>query len=266
MVLTEGQRASFDKKTHRRVWNRTTRLIYNYYAAQLIKDLDPEDVTADVLEHLQKAEETIRRSWGAYELQQIRGQSINSLDEGLQASIQRTLGMEQTQTIAGTAIGNLAGEVQQKLVELLGKRAQTNNYRGLLLGVITELWVDYLTQMEALRISIGLEAYAQRDPLVQYKSKAFELFQQLLDNMRLGVVTRMFTYRPRQATPKPTWDDTVNSDQTQETSQPQDTSEGEYSEDEAEPGEGGETTVSVGATTTTNRNLSNSKKRRRRRK
>jgi preprotein translocase subunit SecA len=67
----------------------------------------------------------------------------------------------------------------------------------LLLGVITELWVDYLTQMEALRISIGLEAYAQRDPLVQYKNQAFELYQELLSNMRLGVISRMYTYRPR---------------------------------------------------------------------
>jgi preprotein translocase subunit SecA len=51
--------------------------------------------------------------------------------------------------------------------------------------------------MEALRVSIGLEAYAQRDPLVQYKSRASELFQTLLSNMRMGVITRMFTYRPR---------------------------------------------------------------------
>ena len=64
--------------------------------------------------------------------------------------------------------------------------------------MIAELWVDYLTQMESLRISIGLEAYAQRDPLVQYKNKAFEFFQELLANMRLGVVSRMFTYRPRE--------------------------------------------------------------------
>jgi preprotein translocase subunit SecA len=51
--------------------------------------------------------------------------------------------------------------------------------------------------MEALRVSIGLEAYGQRDPLVQYKNRAFALFQELLENMRSGVVTRMFTYRPR---------------------------------------------------------------------
>jgi preprotein translocase subunit SecA len=69
----------------------------------------------------------------------------------------------------------------------------------LILGVVSELWVDYLTQMEALRVSIGLEAYAQRDPLIQYKSRAFELFQTLLSNMRLGVINRMFTYRPRES-------------------------------------------------------------------
>jgi preprotein translocase subunit SecA len=47
-------------------------------------------------------------------------------------------------------------------------------------------------------VSIGLEAYAQRDPLVQYKNRAFGLFQELLSNMRLAVVSRMFTYRPRE--------------------------------------------------------------------
>ena len=51
--------------------------------------------------------------------------------------------------------------------------------------------------MEALRVSIGLEAYAQRDPLVQYKNRAFEMFRELLTDTRTGVVTRMFIYRPR---------------------------------------------------------------------
>jgi preprotein translocase subunit SecA len=89
------------------------------------------------------------------------------------------------------------GEERTQLVDELGRQALTEIYRQLLLGVISELWVEYLTSMEALRVSIGLEAYAQRDPLVQYKNRAFEMFQELLSNMRLGVVNRMFTYRPR---------------------------------------------------------------------
>jgi len=67
----------------------------------------------------------------------------------------------------------------------------------LLLGAITELWVDYLTRVEALRVSIGLEAYAQRDPLVQYKTKASDLYQQLLEDIRGQVINRVFAYQPR---------------------------------------------------------------------
>jgi preprotein translocase subunit SecA len=51
--------------------------------------------------------------------------------------------------------------------------------------------------MEALRVAIGLEAYAQRDPLVQYKTKGFDMFQHLMEDMRMGVVNRMFTFQPR---------------------------------------------------------------------
>ena len=55
--------------------------------------------------------------------------------------------------------------------------------------------MEYLTQMEALRTSIGLEAYGQRDPLVQYKSRAFDLFGSLFNTIRAGVVSRMFRLR-----------------------------------------------------------------------
>jgi preprotein translocase subunit SecA len=50
--------------------------------------------------------------------------------------------------------------------------------------------------MEALRISIRLEAYAQRDPLVEYKSQAFKMFQDLFADMRSSLVNRMFVFQP----------------------------------------------------------------------
>ncbi len=61
--------------------------------------------------------------------------------------------------------------------------------------------MDYLTRVEALRVSIGLEAYAQRDPLVQYKGRASEMFSQLLGDIRMGVIARMFNIRPREMVP-----------------------------------------------------------------
>jgi preprotein translocase subunit SecA len=63
--------------------------------------------------------------------------------------------------------------------------------------------VEYLTRIEALRVSIGLEAYAQRDPLVQYKAKASEMFAQLVQDIRGLVVSRAFAVqrRPVEITP-----------------------------------------------------------------
>jgi preprotein translocase subunit SecA len=73
----------------------------------------------------------------------------------------------------------------------------TNIQRQLLLKAITDQWVEYLTKVEALRVSIGLEAYAQRDPLVQYRRQASEMFQVLLSDIRSQVVSRVFAYQPR---------------------------------------------------------------------
>jgi len=53
--------------------------------------------------------------------------------------------------------------------------------------------------MEALRVSISMESYAQRDPLVQYKSQASSMFTELLSEVRAGVISRMFRYRPTQS-------------------------------------------------------------------
>ena len=80
----------------------------------------------------------------------------------------------------------------------VGRNIQNQIYRQVLLGAITELWVDYLTRVEALRVSIGLEAYAQSDPLVKYKSQASDMFQNLLTEIRAGVIGRIFLYQPRQ--------------------------------------------------------------------
>ena len=197
LMMPQGTKATFDKKTHRRVLQRTTRLTYIYLAAHLLEKRQPEEITEDVLKHLQNAQETIRRAWGMSELARLAGARLSELDQGLQDTLHRTLGDDAFTSLQTQPLQSLPREQVLAMMDELGRRALTEVYRQLLLGVITELWVDYLTQMEALRVSIGLEAYGQRDPLVQYKSKAFELFQNLLKDMRSGVISRMFIYRPR---------------------------------------------------------------------
>ncbi len=197
LLLPQGTRATFDKKTHRRVWQRTTRLTYVYEAARYLENQEPDDVTDEVLEHLENAQEAMRLAWGLVEQARLSAIPLAELGDTARRGLREALGEERVSQLKDRALGNLPQEAMPAVVDELGRQALTEIYRQLILGVITELWVDYLTQMEALRVSIGLEAYAQRDPLVQYKNRAFELFQNLLSDMRMGVVTRMFTYRPR---------------------------------------------------------------------
>jgi preprotein translocase subunit SecA len=149
------------------------------------------------LEHLEKTQDSIQTAWGIAEFTRLASYTTENLTEKTRRGLQNALGEAEFAQIQGTPLQNLPAETRSAIVTELGRQALTEIYRELLLRVISELWIEYLTQMEALRVSIGLEAYGQRDPLVQYKGRASQLFQELISNIRLGVVTRMFTFRPR---------------------------------------------------------------------
>jgi preprotein translocase subunit SecA len=196
--MSQGARMVFDQKTHRQVWQRTTRLRYVFLAAQMLAEHDAQYVTADILEHLDGAREAMLELWGSAEWARIR-QAEGSFNEMFLAKLAAEIGQEKTDALAARPLAEWDADVLPVVRKLLGSNVMGGIYRQLLLSVISELWVDYLTRVEALRVSIGLEAYAQRDPLVQYKGQASELFGQLLSDIRAGALSRMFNYRPRLA-------------------------------------------------------------------
>jgi preprotein translocase subunit SecA len=85
-----------------------------------------------------------------------------------------------------------------QLAPLRGGAAAFNDLlRELMLSVVSMQWVDYLTAIEGLREGIGLQAFGQRDPLVEYKRRAFEMFQDLYARIRSQTVAYTFTYQYR---------------------------------------------------------------------
>jgi preprotein translocase subunit SecA len=64
--------------------------------------------------------------------------------------------------------------------------------KALMLTHVSRLWIDYLTEIENLRQGIGLQAFGQRDPLVEYKRRAFQLFDELRADIRRTVVGDLF--------------------------------------------------------------------------
>jgi len=194
ILIPQGTRTSFDRKTHRKIKLHTTRLTIIYYIAHLLEGYEPQVIAGEVLAHLEDAQKANRRSWGIAELSRLSVSPVTDLDSDIQERLMPIIGEDFDHSLA---LLDAPADDRDEIIDELGRGALTAVYRQLMLGIISELWVEYITQMEALRVSIGLEAYGQRDPLVQYKNKAFENFKQLFNDMRQGVVNRMFTYRPR---------------------------------------------------------------------
>ena len=197
LSLAQGVRTLFDQRTQRQLRQVFNRFTYVYLAAQLLENRTAEDVTEAVLEHLEQAESALQTTWGQSEFARLSQNAAKLSDFGPAAKV---FG-EERQSEATSA---LSESERDQLIQAIGSYILNEVKRQLLLGAITELWVEYLTKVEALRVSIGLEAYAQRDPLVQYKGKASELFQQLLADVRSAVIGRVFSYQPRRIEITPT--------------------------------------------------------------
>jgi preprotein translocase subunit SecA len=194
--MSYGKEAYFDRKTHQRKARFIPRLSYAFAAAQLLENEDPGDVRERVKAHLMGAQRSIQHDLGRTETASLSAARLDELDVRTQDALRDALGEDlYEQALAAGSIASLPDELREDVILAIGRIALTRNYRGLILSVGDRLWIDYLTQMEALRTSIGLEAYGQRDPLVQYKSRAFDMFGHLLADMRAGVVSQLFRAR-----------------------------------------------------------------------
>lgn len=86
-----------------------------------------------------------------------------------------------------TRIHEAANEAYQQKCETLGADIRIIE-RQVMLQVLDTLWKEHLSNMDHLRQGIGLRAYAQKNPRQEYKRESFELFQQMLESIKLDTV------------------------------------------------------------------------------
>ena len=70
--------------------------------------------------------------------------------------------------------------------------------RVVLLKVIDQKWMDHIDDMDQLREGIGLQAYGQRDPKVEYKMAAYDMFNEMLESIQQDTVRLLFHVRVEQ--------------------------------------------------------------------
>ncbi|HBE19315.1 MAG TPA: preprotein translocase subunit SecA, partial [Cyanobacteria bacterium UBA11367] len=69
--------------------------------------------------------------------------------------------------------------------------------RFFILQQIDTLWREHLQSMDALRESVGLRGYGQKDPLIEYKQEGYETFLEMMIDIRRNVVYSLFQFQPQ---------------------------------------------------------------------
>ncbi len=117
---------------------------------------------------------------------------------GLHEEILRIFGLDLPVKDWGSEDGIANEEMQQRIAKLVNEKMAQKAVRfgpeimrmaeqQLVLQLLDQAWKEHLLQLDHLRQGVGLRAYAQRDPLNEYKQEAFNLFESLLDGLRISV-------------------------------------------------------------------------------
>ncbi|OBQ57873.1 preprotein translocase subunit SecA [Mesorhizobium erdmanii] len=88
-------------------------------------------------------------------------------------------------------ITQAADAAAKERADRFGPEVMTYVERSVVLQTLDHLWREHIVNLDHLRSVVGFRGYAQRDPLQEYKSEAFELFQAMLGNLRQAVTAQL---------------------------------------------------------------------------
>ncbi len=91
----------------------------------------------------------------------------------------------------------IAYDMKEAEIEQVQPGLMRQAERFFILQQIDTLWREHLQQMDSLRESVGLRGYGQKDPLIEYKSEGYELFLDMMTNIRRNVVYSLFQFQPQ---------------------------------------------------------------------
>ena len=110
--------------------------------------------------------------------EQLAGLSVEDLSSFLHEQLRNAYDLKESQ-------------IEQKRPGLM-REAE----RFFVLQQIDTLWREHLQAMDALRESVGLRGYGQKDPLIEYKNEGYDMFLDMMTNVRRNVIYSMFMFEP----------------------------------------------------------------------
>ena len=182
-VYTERRRVLDGRELKKQVIGYGERTMNEIVEAYVNPDLPPEEW--DVGQLVGKVKEFVYLL-DDLEPDQLRGLSMEDLKAFLQEQLRNAYDLKE-------------GQIEQERPGLM-RQAE----RFFILQQIDTLWREHLQAMDALRESVGLRGYGQKDPLIEYKNEGYDMFLEMMTNMRRNVIYSMFMFQPAPAAAEPT--------------------------------------------------------------
>jgi preprotein translocase subunit SecA len=108
------------------------------------------------------------------------------------------LGVEELKAFLQEQLRN-AYDIKEGQVEQQRPGLMREAERYFILQQIDTLWREHLQAMDALRESVGLRGYGQKDPLIEYKNEGYDMFLEMMTQMRRNVIYSLFMFQPAPA-------------------------------------------------------------------
>ena len=89
----------------------------------------------------------------------------------------------------------IAHSEYQNRVDLLGEAMFGQLEKAIMLRVVDSKWMEHLDNMDMLREGIGLRAYGQKNPLVEYKFEAYDMFQHMIESIQDETIMALYKIR-----------------------------------------------------------------------
>ena len=151
--------------------------------------LDGENIHDNILHMIDSvAEETVQEYVG-------NGEDANK--EGLLQEIKNIFNVNSLETLSKKHlnVNEIAEELKEKALQNYDKKAEEIGKdeigeveRVVMLKVVDQKWMDHIDAMDELKDGIGLRAYGQKDPVVQYRIEGFDMFDQMVNDIKHDVV------------------------------------------------------------------------------
>ena len=130
--------------------------------------------------------------------------------ESLMSEVEATYGISKLESLSEAKLNtqNVISELQEKAHKIYDEKEEefgSDNLRELervvMLKIVDERWMDHIDAMDELKDGIGLQAYGQKDPVVQYRIEGFDMFDQMITDIKLNVVKILMNARKREGAP-----------------------------------------------------------------